>query len=92
MAKCKNCINLDRKGWCEKAIDSPEPNRERECYYFQQMTNADRIRQMSDEELAEFLMKPTKIISKYECEDCENDCTECVLEWLKKEVDDEHTD
>lgn len=49
-------------------------------------TNADRIRAMSDKELAEFLMKPTRIIPKYECEDCENDCTECVLEWLKEEA------
>ena len=51
-------------------------------------TNADKIRAMSDKELAEFLMKPTRIVPKYECEDCENDCTECVFEWLKKEVDD----
>ena len=56
------------------------------------LTNADRIRAMTDEELAEFLMKPTRIIPKYECEDCENDCTECVLEWLKEEADDGNTD
>lgn len=59
-----------------------------ECIGFvpKTMTNADRIRSMSDKELAEFLMKPTRIIPKYECEDCENDCTECVLEWLREET------
>ena len=91
MAKCKNCINLDRQGWCEKAVDSPEPNRERECYYFQRMTNADRIRGMSDEELAD------KWWAWIDCGECparpncsmlHKDCNQFALEWLKKEVEE----
>ena len=89
MGKCKNCINLDRKGWCEKAIDSPEPNRERECYYFQQMTNADRIRAMTDEELAEWIAHPKQpLYCCFEFGNCGDDCSECILEWLKKEVEE----
>ena len=51
MSKCKNCVNL-RNNWCEKVSDSPYENMERECVHFRHMTNADRIRAMSDEELA----------------------------------------
>lgn len=88
MGKCKNCINLDRQGWCEKAVDSPEPNRERECYYFQRMTNADRIRRMSDEELAEWIFEHTDCIACPQNKDCDDLCAEHWLEWLKKEVEE----
>ena len=51
---CKKCNNLIN-GWCEKKIDSPDPNMVRDCQYFWEKTNADRIRAMTDEELAHFL-------------------------------------
>ena len=51
---CKKCNNLIN-GWCEKKIDSPDPNMVRDCQYFWEKTNADRIRAMSDEELAEWM-------------------------------------
>ena len=53
MAKCKNCINLQNH-WCDMVADSPDENAERECCTYERMTNADKIRSMSDEELAEF--------------------------------------
>ena len=59
------------------------------------MTNADRIRQMSDEELR-------KVVGHYVCwfqrdlyyGDCPDSygfgkCNECVLDWLKQEVNNE---
>ena len=52
--KCRNCVNF-KSEWCEKVNDSPDPDLERDCQYFKQKTNADRIRAMTDEELAEFL-------------------------------------
>lgn len=52
--KCRNCKHLD-KGWCAHKIDSPDPELERECKDYMQATNADRIRDMSDEELCVFL-------------------------------------
>ena len=52
--KCRNCF-FYRNEWCEKIVDSPDPEEARDCNYFRDMTNADRIRAMSDEELAEFL-------------------------------------
>ena len=48
---CKKCNNLVN-GWCEKVIDSPDPDMQRDCQYFWEKTNADRIRSMTDEELA----------------------------------------
>ena len=52
---CKKCNNLVND-WCEKVIDSPDQDMQRDCQYFCEKTNADRIRNMSDEELAEFLI------------------------------------
>ena len=61
MAKCKNCTNLYNLSddndvivgkWCPKVNDSPHVEIERECEYYKRMTQADRIRSMSDEELA----------------------------------------
>ena len=58
------------------------------------ITNADRIRSMSDEELAEFL---EKILSGNRDEigiNCGNSkckewkCTECISKWLQSEVDE----
>ena len=51
---CKKCINLVND-WCEKVIDSPDPDMQRDCQYFCEKTNADCIRSMTDEELADFL-------------------------------------
>ena len=52
--KCRNCF-FYRNEWCEKIVDSPDPEEARDCNYFRDMTNADRIRAMSDEELADVL-------------------------------------
>ena len=47
--KCKNLVN----GWCEKVIDSPDPDMQRDCQHFCEKTNAQKIRSMSDDELNE---------------------------------------
>ena len=57
---CKKCNNLIN-GWCEKKIDSPDPNMVRDCQYFWEKTNADRIRAMSDEALADFFFESPEI-------------------------------
>ena len=48
---CKKCNNLVND-WCKKVIDSPDQDMQRDCQYFCEKTNADRIRAMTDEELA----------------------------------------
>ena len=47
---CKKCNNLVND-WCEKVIDSPDQDMHRDCLYFCEKNNADRIRSMTDDEL-----------------------------------------
>ena len=77
MAKCKNCTNLYNMSnendeivgkWCPKTNDSPDVESERECRHYKCMTQADRIRSFSDEELAEFLAD-SEIFSP--CKNCD---------------------
>ena len=49
---CKKCNNLVND-WCEKVIDSPDQDVQRDCQYFCEKTNADSIRSMTDDELNE---------------------------------------
>ena len=55
------------------------------------MTNADRIRSMTDEELAEFLESHTNCFGNdLTCKKfCGRGCTEAWLMWLRQEVNDE---
>ena len=78
---CKKCNNLVND-WCEKVIDSPDPDMQRDCQHFCEKTNADKIRAMSDEELKEF------ICSNSQCKFCKFErwgrCE--LLEWLQQPV------
>lgn len=63
MVKCNNCKNLETKdngfdaySWCEKINDCPHEDIERDCEHYSPMTNADRIRSMTDKELAMALL------------------------------------
>ena len=69
--KCRNCF-FYRNEWCEKIVDSPDPEEARDCNYFREMTNADRIRAMTDEELSEFLI------------DLANDGNLRIRDWLQQ--------
>ena len=80
---CKKCNNLVND-WCEKVIDSPDPDMQRDCRYFCEKTNADRIRSMSDEKLAEIIACPKGLFDRMDCFDDNRDCKHCTLEWLKQ--------
>ena len=50
-----------------------------------QMTNADRIRAMSDEELAELIDRETDSCAPTgDCEKMSRDCKACWLDWLQQ--------
>ena len=98
--KCKNCNNY-RNSWCERVIDSPDPDMVKDCPHFWEKANADRIRAMSDEELATVLNafsayfeECNRSLEDTDCHDCEL-CELCglgegkALKWLQQpaEVD-----
>lgn len=75
---CKKFSDEEVKSWC---VQSPCKD--------ERPSNADRIRAMTDEELAKFL-DCYCVSASWECpRHHEIKCHECWLEWLKKEVDDD---
>ena len=53
------------------------------------ITNADRIRVMTDEELAEWLAKHNErsaVCPNFGAHDCQASCRQCWLDWLKEEA------
>lgn len=96
MAKCKNCKHLstmqnykkESYKWCSLIDDCPQEDIERNCDFYVPMTNADRIRSMTDEELSETIMCPFDIIGSNEICFYKRNCKECTLEWLQKESEE----
>lgn len=92
MAKCKNCKHLctihDYKKeffkWCSLIDDCPHEDIERDCENYAPMTNADRIRNMTDEELAMAIMCPAEFTGSDKVCDFSHDCKDCTLAWLQK--------
>ena len=92
---CKKCNNLVND-WCKKVIDSPDQDMQRDCQYFCEKTNADKIRKMSDEELAKYLYQMQKNILRYvatvigysEEFDFADEAPD-LLEWLQQPVEGE---
>ncbi len=89
---CKNCKNEDCTWHFHPDHISDG------CLGFERMTNADRIRNMSDEELAEYLFDRGNC-QEYcygicdvqdECNGSPSDayCISHIVKWLKKEVED----
>lgn len=92
--QCKRCVNL-RNEWCDKKIDSPDIELIRDCQYYRAKTNADSIRAMTDEALADFINDIWfRFLSGNElpgmCDLCYEGsmqkCMTCWLDWLKQEV------
>ena len=71
--KCINCKNLRLDGWCEKIADSPHDDLDRRCDFFQTATNADSIRRMNDDELAEFQSVVSPMYAQMRINAIEND-------------------
>lgn len=63
----------------------------KDCKIVQSKTNADRIRNMSDEELAEAILCPHMKDEYDECRygwhEPEMSCEQCKLQWLKSEME-----
>jgi bifunctional ADP-heptose synthase (sugar kinase/adenylyltransferase) len=79
--------------------DSPHPDIERECHWFAQKTEADVVRNMTDEELAELLTAVAKKSAEKLCESLKTvdvDLSNCDfdilykahLDWLKQAAEE----
>lgn len=81
MSDCRQCADYE---WCAK-------NEECGMFKQKQMTNADRIRSMTDEELAELWWERVDCgecpVHK-ECKLTGQDCKRLALDWLKQEVEE----
>ena len=86
--KCVNCKNLgklkDEDGvpydWCEKVCDNPDIHAERKCKHYVVASHADRLRAMSDEELAAWLCDVAGWLPTFEGR------VHPILEWLRQEA------
>lgn len=89
--KCFSCKRKGESLLC--GICGIGINGEREYYTRKPITNADKIRALTDEELADFLDRWEMgdiDYSKTFCDLCKGqyDChNDCLLDWLKKEVE-----
>lgn len=87
--KCSNCVNY-KAMWCEKVIDSPDPEFIRDCQHFEQSTEYDHICGMTVEEMAGWLFR---IIPS--CHNCfvyrdglcdrVTPCRKAIENWLRSE-------
>lgn len=77
MSDCRQCADYE---WCAK-------NEECGMFKQKQMTNADRIRSMTDEELAEWLDRLITHCNDGPCFICfmQKACLTSMLDWLQQE-------
>ena len=62
-------------------FDYPKP--------YKAQTNADKIRAMSDEELADIISREAGYCAPTgDCEKASNDCKDCWLDWLKQSAEE----
>lgn len=93
---CNDCVKRTR---CDMAEIGRSPLAISTCYGYEKgnPTNADRIRAMTDEELAVILAMPSVVsppwcAENYDCPYADQDpvrCDLCALDWLKEEATDE---
>lgn len=97
--QCKKCRYLlkDKEGynWCPNKTDDPDIDLIRDCEWYAVKTNADRIRSMTNEELANMWYSYVDCGAcpmHRECNILPKDCLRLALEWLKSESEDASED
>ena len=106
MSKCRYCKmcgwgndgDEDFFGWCELHLDSYDIDASRDCPDYIPVTNADRIRAMSDEKLAEQLvvavngLQPCTLYYSIPTERTfltEAEAVRVTLEWLQQPAEED---
>ena len=96
LSKIPSEMGLIKKAWVMRAIDkqkTQDSNNNCNCQHDSRHTNADRIRNMSDEELAELLFDKSRCDNCFaNCNDKDNcpslgSCYSRHLEWLQSEAE-----
>ena len=94
MAEYQGCDVCKHQNRSKREKPCLECTKNRAINNFEPMTNADRIRNMTDEELAEFLVFTQSTIKECmigvaDCkhENTDKDCKDCFLEWLQAEAE-----
>ena len=90
MSKCKNCVYCSSsQKWCTKFVIPVDPEHETDCAYHKVKTVAESIRNMTDDEMAQWLSNvidgwgcPVKNGCKTSIEDCDTR----IRGWLQQEV------
>jgi len=78
--------------WCgtKMTIIPAEPTQSNAPNTLKALTNADSIRSMTDEEMAEWMAKycerKTVFCPNFGAHDCQESCEQCWLDWLRTEV------
>ena len=81
---CDSCANKNCR-WRSETVSNDPPVMD--CLDFKKsITNADKIRSMTDEELALTIMCPFDTDPEL-CNGYAPTCYDCTLDWLKKEAD-----
>lgn len=93
MKQCPHCgayMQGESIGWkcpiCKTFVDmNGGVHLHKEAPFMPPQTNADRIRSMTNEELAEVLVEPhCDRRTTAECKSYHGNCQQCVLDWLKQ--------
>ena len=81
----------------EKCVGSSRRGSHKNCFEPREITNADRIRRMTDEELAEFISRieigdfGQQVYGKTFCDMCKGqyECDDCRLWWLQQPAEED---
>jgi hypothetical protein len=88
MSQCKNCVKYNHQDmWCNLIGDSPDPERDRDCLWYQARTNGDHFRAQTDEELAEWVCSHMSVENcEWRCpaKDICNHADNGMIKWLKQ--------
>ena len=78
--------NYETNHTCNCKHNSNSRDNETCCRCDSKKTNADRIRNMSDEELASWYVIKCEIMMGIKCQKPYKTCKDCILEWLQSEA------
>ena len=79
--------NYETNHTCNCKHNSNSRDNEPCCRCDSRKTNADRIRNMSDEELASWYVIKCEIMMGIKCQKPYKTCKDCILQWLQSEAE-----